>query len=129
MLYASNRSDRGEDSIVAFAVDDEGVLGGSQVPDNRVTWTTPTSAAADLVNAGFVEATPGAALRTPRDMCVMVNGGEKRTWYVVVANQMADTITAFVQPESESAALHPLQAVSHLHLPASAPTCLAPLWA
>lgn len=137
MLFVSNRSDRGDDSVAAFAIDPRtGNLG-----DGPVGWATPASAATDLAGAvvggGAGAPAPGDALRVPRDMCVVVMRGgaaageadDGSGWFVLVANQAANTVTAYRRRRggAGAAADAPLEATSCVHLPGAAPTCLVPL--
>jgi len=156
LLLASNRSDRGEDSLACFAVGGGG--GGGERGGDGVEgapprlrplgWATNASAAADLgwapAHASFRD-----ALRVPRDMAVLqqplgdVAGPQQPgppSWLLLVANQAADSLTLFrvaahagrhaaglAQPALPAGG-SPLTALQAIQLPPGAqPTCVTPL--
>jgi hypothetical protein len=138
-LLASNRSDRGEDSIAAFAVcaGGGGGGGGGGAPRLRPAgWATPATAAADL---GWPPAHPSYrdALRVPRDMTVLAvaaaaaAGGDSERrggagCLLLVANQAAESLTLFrVGAREAGGGGPPLTALQAIPLPAGAqPTCV-----
>lgn len=120
-LLASNRSDRGEDSIAVFHI--LAPAGGG--PRLRAEgWATPATAAGDL---GWSPAHPSFrdALRVPRDMTVLA-GGASSGCLLLVANQAAESLTLFrVGARAGGVGGPPLTALLAIPLPAGAqPTCV-----
>lgn len=127
LLLASNRSDRGEDSIACFAVSGDGF---TLTP---LGWATPVTAATDMGLA--VDSHAAAALLwVPRDMCLVEDRGSDRL-LLAVANQAAESVSFFEVTAAASQALvqadcslpggHILRCRGFVQLPTGAqPTCV-----
>lgn len=137
LLFASNRSDRGEDSIAVFrtGIDEEST---ALTP---LGWVTAASAAAELDAAAADTELSSVILKAPRDMAILSvpqasqgdgSEGNKRD-YLLVANQAGETLTVFAVAEpssssSSSSSALPLRALACVRLPQGAqPTCVLPL--